>query len=186
MSTDAQVLSNILLQEEINYNQVFKLVPELKEMENCPQIHPAHCYDVLTHTMEVVNNVPPELIVRLTALFHDCGKPAVKQIGEDGVTHFWGHEEQSSRLARIYLERLGFDSHIIEAVCTMILLHDKPLALTLEELEQKTKHYGKDFCRMLLAHQIADLMAHSQGYIERKASVLERLRLFHDLLSNMN
>ena len=33
-----------------------------------------HQYDAMRHTLEVLKNTPPELITRLSALFHDIGK----------------------------------------------------------------------------------------------------------------
>ncbi len=42
--------------------------------------------DVLTHTIAVVAKSPPELKVRLAALFHDVGKPRTRSIGDNGVS----------------------------------------------------------------------------------------------------
>lgn len=57
-----------------------------------------HCYDVYTHTAVAVDHVPPEVTLRLAALFHDLGKPATFSMGEDGQGHFYGHPKVSAAL----------------------------------------------------------------------------------------
>ena len=42
--------------------------------------------DVLAHTIAVVGNTSPDLVLRLAALFHDVGKPATRDIGDNGVS----------------------------------------------------------------------------------------------------
>ena len=51
------------------------LFPELKQTQNVEQPKPYHDNDVYRHTMDVLDNIKPDLLLRITALFHDIGKP---------------------------------------------------------------------------------------------------------------
>jgi tRNA nucleotidyltransferase (CCA-adding enzyme) len=52
-------------------------MPELEALVNLTQ-NKYHKDDAFKHTLEVVKNVPPRLLVRLAALFHDIGKAKTK------------------------------------------------------------------------------------------------------------
>ena len=55
---------------------LFELIPELAPCQGFRQYNPHHTRDVWTHTLAVVDGVPPEEALRLAALLHDAGKPA--------------------------------------------------------------------------------------------------------------
>src|SRR4029450_10398450 len=67
-----------------------EFLPELAAMrlEQDP-IH--HHKDVLAHTIAVVANTSPDRLLRLSALFHDVGKPKTRSFGPNGVM-FHHHE----------------------------------------------------------------------------------------------
>ncbi len=81
-----------------------------------------HHKDVLHHTYAVVAGTEPRLRLRLAALLHDIGKPATRQITDDGVT-FHHHEVVGARMARERLTALRYPSALIDEVCTLIELH---------------------------------------------------------------
>jgi poly(A) polymerase len=78
--------------------------------------------DVLRHTYAVVAGTEPRLRLRLAALLHDIGKPATRQIAEDGVS-FHHHEVVGARMARERLSALRYPTTTIDEVCTLIELH---------------------------------------------------------------
>lgn len=56
-----------------------------------------------------------------SALLHDIGKPATRQVDADGAISFRGHEALSGRLAGSLLKRLAFSaeaSHLVARTCT--------------------------------------------------------------------
>lgn len=57
---------------------------------------------------------PEVLEVRLAALLHDIGKPATFSMGDDGVAHYFGHEIESSKIAKEVLRRFKFSNEIIK------------------------------------------------------------------------
>jgi tRNA nucleotidyltransferase (CCA-adding enzyme) len=85
-----------------------------------------HRLDVFEHTLEVVKNCPPNILLRLSALFHDCGKPASLTVGEDNRRHFFRHEHLSTDLARIALERLRFSQQLTQQVTRLVRYHMRP------------------------------------------------------------
>jgi poly(A) polymerase len=82
-----------------------------------------HTHDVYGHTLDAVALTPPELVVRLAALFHDVGKPATA--APDGS--FLGHEKVGAEVATRALTRLRFSNGVIERVAHLVRLHLRPV-----------------------------------------------------------
>jgi tRNA nucleotidyltransferase (CCA-adding enzyme) len=73
-----------------------RIMPYLARCVGVEQPGGYHRWDVFDHTMVCVDNSPKKLNVRLACLFHDLGKPATREIVEDGAT-FYGHDRLSIR-----------------------------------------------------------------------------------------
>jgi poly(A) polymerase len=78
--------------------------------------------DVLTHTIAVVANTRPDRLVRLSALYHDVGKPKTRAIGENGVS-FHHHEVVGARMTRDRMKALKYSTDDVEAVSRLVFLH---------------------------------------------------------------
>lgn len=83
---------------------------------------PLHHKDVFRHTLQVVDNSPPRLVVRMAALFHDMGKKATRSIVQ-GKVHFLGHEFVSARKAKESLRHLGYSNAFLEDVVFLVRHH---------------------------------------------------------------
>ena len=95
-----------------------RLWPELLEGVDVEQ-NEWHAYDVYRHTLATVDATPPgDLILRLAALFHDVGKPRVK----DGP-HFYRHEHVGEGLVRAMLDRFRFSREVVAAVAHLVRSH---------------------------------------------------------------
>ena len=66
------------------------------------------------------------LPLRLATLLHDIGKPATREVGTDGRTHFYGHSELGANLAETRLRELRMPSRLIEQVRLLIEQHLRP------------------------------------------------------------
>jgi poly(A) polymerase len=99
------------------------IVPELLAMRGMRQ--DIYRYkDVFEHTLHVVDNVEPELVLRWAALLHDIGKPrTISQV--NGETHFFGHEVVGEGMARRILRRLRYDRELIERVARLVAMHQR-------------------------------------------------------------
>ena len=92
--------------------------PELTEGAGVEQ-NEWHAYDVLRHNLETADSVPPgDLVLRLSALLHDVGKPRTK----DGP-HFYRHEQVGADMARDMLLRLRFSNDVVDAVEALVRQH---------------------------------------------------------------
>lgn len=108
-------------------------IPELAEGRGVSQIDARgfHEFDVLDHNLYACDGAPKDnLIVRLSALFHDIGKTATRTVEQKTVSgqtvelvHFHGHETKSADIAREVLFRLKFSNAQIDAVCHLIQHH---------------------------------------------------------------
>ncbi len=87
-----------------------ELLPAVKMVQN---IH--HQHDVFTHILDVLSKTQPVLVERLMALFHDIGKTVTKSVTPTGV-HFYGHEDEGSKMAEEVMTRLKYPSELINAV----------------------------------------------------------------------
>ena len=101
------------------------LFPELKQTQNVLQPKPYHDKDVYNHTMEVVDKIQKSLLLRMSALFHDIGKPQTKT-EKNGKISFINHETESSDIAKKVLLRLKYSADFIKQVCFLIQNHMYP------------------------------------------------------------
>ena len=91
-----------------------EFLPELNRMRL--EQDPIHTHkDVLAHTIAVVHNTRPELVVRLAALFHDVGKPKTRSFADGGVS-FHHHEVVGARMTEERMRALKYPNDIVDDV----------------------------------------------------------------------
>ena len=98
---------------------------ELKQTQKTKQTKKYHSKDVYGHIMDVVDKVPNNLLLRISALLHDIGKIQT-QTSTDGKISFINHEYKSSKLAKQILIRLKYPMDFIKQVCFLIENHMYP------------------------------------------------------------
>ena len=114
------------------------VLPELPALRLEVDEH-AHHKDVYEHSLTVLDQAielegaragattgsgtPPDLVLRLSALLHDIGKPATKRVESGGVVTFHHHDVVGAKLARKRLTALRFDNDTIKRVSRLIELH---------------------------------------------------------------
>src|SRR5688572_7633962 len=97
-----------------------EFLPELPAL--AVEQDPIHRHkDVLAHTIAVVERTAPDRILRLSALFHDVGKPKTRAIGPHGVS-FHHHEVVGARITRERMRALRYATEDIEAVTRLVEL----------------------------------------------------------------
>ena len=149
---------------------VFAVVlPELAPMFDFDQQNPHHIYDVWEHTLHAVEACPPDLVLRLTMLLHDCAKPLTFTVDFRGDGHFYGHAAQSARLTRQALERLRFDNETVFRVTRLVALHDSDVLNTEKSLLRWLRKTGEADLRLLLKIKMADNLAQSPHYSRMEA-----------------
>ncbi|HEV2471997.1 MAG TPA: CCA tRNA nucleotidyltransferase [Chthonomonadales bacterium] len=111
------------LQMLLDSNLLEQFLPELLPMVGCGQ-NQWHLYDVWTHTLVAIENLPDEarLALRLGLMWHDAGKPATKSEDERGV-HFYGHQQVGAEMCRAMMSRLRFSSEEIRDATALVALH---------------------------------------------------------------
>lgn len=106
-----------------------EILPELIETIGVEQPPTHHRFDVFHHTMAALAaacQMPfTSQELRLAILLHDIGKPVSRQM-KDGRIVFYGHEEESAKMAKLILGRLKAPTRTIETVCHIIRCHMRP------------------------------------------------------------
>lgn len=102
------------------------VMPELLESVDCPQ-NRFHRFDVYRHTLATLDAVPAErpLVVRLSALLHDVGKPRSRQPreGSPGEWSFFKHEYLGAEMADEICRRLRLANAEREDVRALVENH---------------------------------------------------------------
>ena len=131
-------------------------LPEILPLIGFDQKNPHHDYDVYEHTLHALSASPRDLTIRLAIFFHDIGKPACFFLDEAGVGHFYGHAEESVRIADAVMRRLRFDNETRERVLALIRMHDTvPLPASRQFSRIRSRH-GDAFLQDWLAVIRAD------------------------------
>lgn len=110
------------------FNLLKNIIPELEEGINCEQSG-EHIYDVWNHLLHALQHAADKnwsLEIRLSALFHDIGKPRSRRMSTQRNKKkytFYGHEVIGARMTKKILERLKFSKKEIELIDKLIYSH---------------------------------------------------------------
>ena len=155
-------------------------LPEFDQMMETDQNNPHHIYNVGEHTLHALLAVRPDPLLRLTILLHDVGKPATLTTDEEGIYHFWGHNEKGAALAEKILRRLKFDNRTIEGVTKLIAYHDvrfnNALTTGRSHVRKTINRVGVDLFPYLLDVMEADVSAQSDYMRLYKLTALKETR----------
>ena len=148
----------------------------LPELAACKGVEQGgyHTHDVYGHTLLAVGLTPPDLVVRLAAVFHDVGKPATATA--DGA--FTGHEEVGAGMAKAALERLRFPQREVDAVVTLVRLHLRPVYYRSEWTDGAVRRLARDAgaqIERLMALARADIAASAYPKPEKLDELAARL-----------
>ncbi len=126
------------------------------------------------------------VLLRLAALFHDVGKPAVRRIDEDGRIRFFGHDQEGAKIVKRRLRRMNLSNEAVEHVQRVVSGHMRPLHLARAEKVtrraiyryfQATGRAGMDVALVSLADQLA-----KHGGVDAEAEWQDLLDVLDDLL----
>ncbi|MFI5282887.1 MAG: CCA tRNA nucleotidyltransferase [Candidatus Dormibacterales bacterium] len=114
----------------------------LPELDACKGVSQSgyHTHDVYGHTLLTVQATPPELLVRMAAVFHDVGKP----VTTTGDGAFTGHELVGAAMAQAALDRLRFPQKETDVVVALVRLHLRPVYYSSEWSDGAVRRLAKD------------------------------------------
>jgi len=140
-----------------------RIVPELLEGYRKRQNN-YHKYTIYRHTMETVDSIERDPILRLSALFHDIAKPRVRKKAK-GRWRFLGHATASAELSTEIMTRLRFSNEWIDRVTGLVAHHmfDYKKGLSDRAVRRFIKRVGVDNIDGLMRLRRADDLAHGWG-----------------------
>lgn len=149
-------------------------LPEMCHTYGFEQHNPYHCYDVFGHICQSAALIEPELVLRLTMLLHDIGKPFVWCSCYGDCDCFPGHEIYSAQLAEGILKRLCYDKKTQREVVKLVEQHTYILRPEEENIRRALAEFGEESLRRLLKVKVADLLA-------QQKQVADHLEIFDEI-----
>lgn len=177
---DKNVKLGINLLKELHILDI--ILPEILETYDYDQNSKYHENNLYEHILNVVGYSPEVLEIRLAALLHDLGKPSTFSMGEDGVAHYYGHEVESSEIARKVLKRFRFSNEIIKNVRILIENHMTfQSVMTDRALRRQIRKVGSDNILNLYDLMVADRLGtmksrSADDIFKRRDRVVELLK----------
>lgn len=127
--------ADLAIREMMELGLMAQFAPEFEPMVGCEQ-GTYHVHDVWNHTLLVVRNTfeshisirealsdEDRLVLTLSALFHDIGKPGTRSSGKGGVVHFYTHEHVGAEMCRVVMRRLKCSNEEIDRVSLLVKHH---------------------------------------------------------------
>ena len=154
---------SILIKE--NEKDIFDLVPELKLSKGFNQNTIWHIYDVYNHTLNVIDNVDNNILLRITAFFHDIGKPFVYYEDELGKGHFKGHWNKSLEIFNNYKDKFNLSEKEKNIISNLILYHDiRVEKMSVEEIGNLVNILTKEEIIILYKIKRSDLLSQNPKF----------------------
>jgi tRNA nucleotidyltransferase (CCA-adding enzyme) len=164
----------------IDTGLVNKIIPELIPMIGFYQNNPHHDLDVFRHSLCVVDSTPKNIILKLAALFHDIAKPKT-YVEKEGIGHFYGHEEESAKMAVKIMDRWRISKASQDKVAELI---NKHLRLPNPDNRFKVKKFisevGIDtinlLCDLMIADRVCKMPPYDFEQIYRLKFIIEEIQ----------
>ncbi len=160
------------------------ILPEIIPSFDFDQRNPYHSSDVWEHTVRSVEDIEPDLVLRLVMLFHDIGKPKCFTLDEKGIGHFYNHQGISAELAKSALLRLRFDNATISRVEKLIFYHDMDIYPNPKSVKKALSILGKEDFEAILRIKRADTIAKSDKCRADLLELSEIRNVYHKVLEN--
>ncbi len=160
------------------------VLPELDAAFATGQHNPHHWYSVGEHLMQCLLHTRADRSLRIAALLHDIGKPLVRTTDEEGIDHFYGHVEESERMALDILKRLKFDNDTIDKVQKYVRYHDYKPEPDARSVRRAVNKIGEAYFPQVLEIRRADALAQSSCQrAEKLARIDETARLYAEIMA---
>lgn len=158
-------------QIETYRTQITQLIPEVSIMFEYDQNNRYHQYDLWTHTLMTVCDLPNDLddVVYLAALLHDIGKVESRCRGNrenDRQSHYYGHPQVSARIVkqqiipRLLQSDRTMDDQMVHDLVWLVEHHDDALPSECSRVKRIREKIGGRLFQMWMELQIADARAH--------------------------
>ncbi|MCH5205915.1 MAG: HD domain-containing protein [Oscillospiraceae bacterium] len=166
----------------MEFPEVFaQILPPLKAMIGYEQCSKYHNSDLYEHTARAVEAAPAEPAMRLAMLFHDMGKPACKSVGEDGQFHFYGHAEESVKIADGLLRELKSSNELRERIREIVRYHDIPVETSPKYIRRALSKHGIERFRDIMYSHMADDSAKADFVLPRIETARRALELAEEI-----
>ena len=165
----------------------------LTHLKDLPQNPEHHNYDAWNHTIVAVHNIPQDLALRYTMLFHDAGKGTEGVRGEkNGIFTDYGHEKVSAKIVEKSLRELGYNTLFINRVRELVDSHMSGFSLdggNTNQMKRWLKRRSQS-CRNTkeLVEKLGDLenvfiadIIASKNDTERVESMKTTMKVLHDM-----
>lgn len=162
---------------------IMKIVlPEIANLSGVEQREDYQHKDVFRHTLQVVDNIAQvsnNLWLRISALFHDIGKPKTKAFKQDAGWTFYGHDDYGARMIKNIFKRMRLPFEHIPYVEKLIRLHLRPQALVDDNVTDSAVRRlmfetGNDIDDLITLCK-ADITSKNQKLVKQVLSNYERL-----------
>ena len=154
-----------------NRQIIMEFIPEIEPMFELDQENPFHLYDVWEHTLHAVDNIEPDVVLRLAAFFHDIGKPPCK-IVDKGWGHFYGHEKVGSDIANAVMHRLKYDNLTRKTVVNLIAKHGIVFNPAGKQASRLLHRLGEEDLRRLISLERADVKSQHPNYVDERLTMI--------------
>lgn len=160
------------------------IIPELEQGIGCEQ-GGAHKFDVYEHLLQALQHAADKkwpLEIRLSALFHDIGKPKTRRKGIKKAYTFYGHEVVGARIARVIMERMKFPKDTTELVTSLVRYHmffSDTEQITLSAVRRVVRNVGVENIWTLMNVRECDRVGMA------KVEAPYRLRKYHAMIEQV-
>lgn len=148
------------------------IIPEIALCHGFDQHTQFHDRDCLEHTLAVLEGIPldknegsqpsRDLMLAMSALLHDLGKPGCFKLDGNGTGHMKGHPEAGRMIAERILTELKYPVVFTRNVCKLVEFHDVFTPQEKPAVHRFLCELGPELYEKLKILQRADIMAHSE------------------------